>query len=263
MKTTAKIISIVVSILLVLGVIFSTEANLNLINNVCLYILAGIYLYCIMYFVIYKCFLKNKTIDSKQVFITVIVSVGFVVFMPFHYSEMVKQNRIQKIEQEETSIQISPGSKNANSKNNEIYIESIKIEQNDYNMYEIELTDGWEFVDGRPYTNQMDAKPIQINFNKNADVEIYVRKNANSGMINIKYCGFEKDFDLYSEKEIKKERINLDSVIPLEILHTRVGVRCAIYYICYGIITSTVVFIVISLLFRKTKTDKLIKKKEN
>ncbi len=257
-KKRAIIIYIIVSILLVYGLVFATSPNLFVRNTACLWILGWIYLFIFIYGIA-----GNKVIEAiKQqdsglgflVFLAVIS--GLIVWvLPFQYKQIVFTNTCEKYMLQSDKITIEPlNEKNVNSGGYGVCIEGIILNGEDYNLYNIPLTEGWEFVDGRPYTDRVGSEQLIIEIGEGNKYNLLVRKNNSAGKIRIYIGEDSKVFDLYSRDTVNRESLNLSSIFEDEMNERMIG-KEIIYYICYYII----IFILLTtayayyLLYRKKR----------
>lgn len=191
------------------------EANVYIINNLCLWILACTYLilfrYSILYGISLKCWKKYQN-RMLSIVVSVFLSLLLIAVLPFDYLGVLKVNSLEKAMLMNDTIVLTPEN---NKDKREITIEGIKVNGQDYNLYDISLEEGWEFIDGRPtciMTNE-EVRPLTIYLGKGNKYEIMLRKNQKAGSVRIA-CGSRSSvYNLYSDIDSNREIINLESVL--------------------------------------------------
>lgn len=239
-KIKTVFICMFLSLLLICGLIFATDSNIFIINTGCLWLLGFIYLFIVLY-----CIASHKIkdiVDHAFLFwaVSVVVSVFMMCILPFQYSKVLANNIFEKKMIQSKNLIIEPlDEKNENSSGYTVCIEGIVLDGVDYNMYEIPLSDGWEFVDGRPCAEGMAGK-LNIDVSKTDNYKLLVRKNQESGKIRVYMDGDSRVYDLYGEEAVDRETLDLSLIAETERNgQTSVG-KEIIYYICYFVVLFSI-----------------------
>lgn len=243
------LICLFISLVLGSGIIYTSNANLQFINTVCLWCFGILYLAIIMYWVLWKkCFQKFRGIHKAgRKVITILLSVIIValafVCLPFSIENVTRSNYLQKEMLGKSNIVITAlGEKNERSKGYDVWIEGIKVDKSDYNLYEIGLENGWDWKDGRPFYNKKELSSISFTLYAKDNYTLLTRKGPSMGKIKVQIGKISSVYDLYSEKTDDRYKLNLGQMVNDDNLYSK-GNKL-LYNICYITILWILSFIV-------------------
>lgn len=272
MKTSSigkLIFSIVLSIACTITLMFTSQSNLHDKNTVCLWILACIYLFLFWEFLFWgydmKKFMLLKRAGRKAVliFATIILAVvGFFAF-PFQYDKVVVENNCRKILLGEQTIQIKTlGEKNEKSEGYDVWLEGIRVDGKDYNLYEIALNKDWDYEEDRPFTDKKDAKAISISLDVKKDYDVMFRRGPQAGKIEVTVGETSKEIDLYAEKEEQRYKLDLEGIIAENLHIQEKATEEAGYSIAYIVLLLGGSFTLVMWIYAALAKEKHIKQKE-
>lgn len=255
-KKKCVLFNLCIAFISILLLKFSTESNNNDINSICLWVLGSIYLFLFMNFVFRKILINNYLKLNKKKYINIISTLFallILILLPFRYESIWKNNKMDMLLRNNSIIKIeSLAEKNPKSDGYEICIEGIKVNNEDYNLYEIPLVEPWAFVDGRPTINQNINSIIEISLETNSTYEVMIRKNPQAGIVKISIGNNEATFDLYSPDLIQHNKIDLSKVFDKSIDKINLVYKY-IFYIIYFIIIWVLSFSVIVTVWKRHK----------
>lgn len=248
-------IYIFVALSLVLILIYTSESNILVANTFFLWVLGFVYYFLYLRFVFDKFFNDFFEFEKKGnvILIVFLSSIMLCWLLPFRFQSIINENAIES-GMEDTKISIEAlAEKNAESKGYEVCLEGIRVNGNkDYNLYNIKLNDGWDFVDGRPIYLKKVKSNINIDLGDIKTYEILMRKNENSGKVKIKIGINEYVYDLYSKEEKPREILDLSKIF-LQNQEKNSGLQKELFYLAYFIIVESAMFSVVFYLKAKTK----------
>lgn len=263
------IFSIVLSVACTMILIFTSQSNLHDKNTVCLWILACIYLFLFWEFLFWKYdmkkFISLKRLGRKIVlaFVTIILAtVGFFTF-PFQYEKVVAENNYKKALLGEQTIHIKAlGEKNEKSDGYDVWLEGIRVDGKDYNLYEIDLNKDWEYKEDRPFTDEKDAKAISILLNVKKDYDVMLRKGPQAGKIEITVGQTSKVIDLYAEKEEQRYKLDMEGIVAANLHIQENATEKVCYSIAYIVLLLAGSFTLVMWIYTALAKEKHIKQKE-
>lgn len=234
--------SMVLSGVLLSVLCWSTHSNLFLINTVCLWILGWIYLsICCVYFVMNN---KLGAVENVKIgLIALLVSLAIFFVYPIKYGAVLTQNYYERQVLQTESITIVPlQTVNSNATAAEIYIDKIYFNYIEYDKNNLELPEGWQFLDRYVYcADARVAKPLVIDVPENNRYEIHFIMTEASGMFQYLVDEASVEIDLYNAA--RTDRV----IAPAEVweqITDAPKMERMIYYAAYGavlfIVTLTI-----------------------
>ncbi len=257
-KILKKIESIGIAIFFILCLSTLSKANAFLINTICLWGLGGIYIALFLYFGIFQ-YSAKAVIDNRSRIIygmiAGIFSLLLLLMLPIRYGTVLKENILESFwYQGDTIILENIGEKNSDSLGHAIWIEGIVQDGKDYNLYEIPLTEGWRFEDGRIVSDSITSKPLPLELLEKKPYRILFRKQKDAGCVRIKMGDYIGVVDLYQEKYEQHFEIEWKDIIELDF--SFLSIKRIIFYGLEFCIIWMIVFVLISYLgnsYRKKK----------
>lgn len=233
------LLGIVPSILLMV----LSNSDIKHVNTFILWVLGTIYLVFIWRFGFWDYFIKKFKSINKFIYKCVIFAmaicltlVGFFL-LPFQIADVRLTNSVNAILEEANTITItSLGQKNDSSNGYDIWIEGISIDDNDYNLYEIKLPEGWDFKEDRPFYSQKKESSIIIPISAKNDFGVMIRRGPSAGKILISINQYSKVIDLYSDELIQRNEIDLADVVSSNLNISVSTVEIILYDIAYLVI---------------------------
>lgn len=135
--------------------------------------------------------LKEYYSMKKKIITFLFISWAFILLFPIIKKELFEKN---------CSIQIiAEGTKNDSSKGTEVWLDSIEIDGNLYNLDNLSLTRGWENK-GRIFSSG-DSDPLEFELDYTKSVKITFIKHPYSGNVLLDVNGKQEELDLYSMNE--------------------------------------------------------------
>lgn len=263
MKNKGKriIIAAVITAVLISLLISVTHTNLFLDNTVMLWILATVYLLIFNYFIVLgwciKLFQKMENKDRIIVILTsIILGIVLLVICPYKYGKILTNNYVEKMRLMNNKVFISVNAPNTENGDQEVWIDSLKVDSRAYNIYEIPVdNDIWAFNDGKIFTDgTREHTELAIEFEQGQFFDIKFRKTPESGSALIKTDGYECVLDLYSPKE---ETVYLNWEDLYGSINSAPAAERLVYYIAYYLILLELSFTVVCYaLDRKNKEVK-------
>ena len=211
---------------------WSTHSNLFLTNTVCLWILGWIYLsLCCTYFV-----LNNKLGMAENVkvgFIALLVSLAVFFVYPMKYGTVLTENYYERQILQTKSVTIVPlQTVNSNATAAEIFIDKIYFNYKEYDKNNLELPEGWQFLDNYVYcADARAAKPLVVNIPEKNRFEIHFIMTEASGMFQYVVDESSTEVDLYHPA--RTDRV----IAPAEIwepITDAPNIDRLVYYAAYG-----------------------------
>lgn len=254
MKERSSVINVflicfLISLLLGCGLIFTSNSNLQFINVVFLWNLGILYLAIIIYAIFLKrCFAKFLKIRRKgRKIIIILLSVVIVAVafkcLPFSITNVTKNNFLKKEVLGKTNVVITAlGEKNDRSKGYEVWLEGVKVDKTDYNLYEINLEKGWDWNDGRPFYEENKKSSISFTINAKDRCVFLTRKGPNMGKVKVQIGKISTVYDLYSAHNDDRYKLDLEKMVNVDNLYSKMD-EC-IYDVCYLIILWILSFII-------------------
>lgn len=255
-----KIKYILVSLSCIIILILTTKSNIIITNTFCLWTLGFLYLSLFLIFIFDKMNKKFSKIERKSgIYILVsIISLFVCWLMPFRYNDIVDDNIVQQSMRNNSNIIIEAlGEKNDTSQGFEVCLEGIRMNGQDYNLYNIKLNDGWQFVDGRPIHKGQLKSRIQIDLGNVNTYEIMLRKNQNAGKVYVKIGKNGYIYDLYSKKPIQHYTIDISKIF-LQNIEKDNKINLLLFYCIYFFIIEMLVFSLIIFLISKRKKNQIV-----
>lgn len=240
-----NILYILVSLLTVVALSYTTKSNVSIPNTFWLWALGVLYLSLYLIFVADK-IIKSIILLKRKTYIlllSIILSIVACWLLPFHYQDIVNANKIELGMKDETLFIEALGDKNPKSKGNEVCIEGIKINRKDYNLYNLHLNDDWDFVDARATYLGNKTSQISLELDYRNKYEIKFKKTNNSGKVKIKMGKYEQVYDLYSDEPVQYDNIELKKAFLNNEIETS-NIQEGIFYLLYFLIIEILILTV-------------------
>lgn len=136
---------------------------------------------------------------------------------------------------------LATGEKNIKSNASEVWITRVIIDNEKYDVSNINLENGWELKDGSIVSYKNQPKNIKMNFKCKNEVKIYFLKHPWSGIVKVIDKDSESTIDLFSEKACDYEYIIKASQVKLNPL------KLSILFIGIGIILYNLFLFMVAL----------------
>lgn len=256
------LISLFLSIVLNLILIYLVRSNMDSMNTVCLWGLGSIYLAAFFYLILYKCsaysIRKNKSLFLSITSISVLVTFILLFLLPFRFGQVLKSNVLEKLLNKNSKIEIEVlNQKNENSAGNAVWLEGIIVDNKDYNLYEIPITDGWERIDGRIAAMDFNAEKLTVDLPAHDIFSIMFRHQNDAGMIRIKIGNYEHTYDLYHTEFDQRAELDLSNLIEVG-YDTQIMKQRFVFYVIEAIILWSISFNIIAYLMTSYLNKKYI-----
>lgn len=260
-------ISILLSALIIIGLIFTTDSNLFLTNTLALWIVAEVYFALFLRFVLFgwvsRQIAKRKINIIKVGGLSLLFSFILLCLLPWKYGHVLTNNYIEKARlfNNEITIHVEDQHNSASSAQ-EVWIDAVKEQNKDYNLYEISLDDqNWIFKDGCIYTDGSTNIDLTICFPQRLLYEIRFKMTPASGMVTISSGSNRYTMDLYSPTK-KYAYINWENLYG-RITAADPILRLAYYFFYFLIIWIMVFSLTIYLSVRRQRTPVFSRTKAN
>lgn len=231
-KGLKKIASILIAAFLISCLCILSKANLFRINTVCLWILGGVYLTFIFYFGIFGCFVKTVTdrrTGIRYMIYAGVLSLLLIFFLPIRYGTVLKENLLDRFWYQGEGIVVeSTKEKNENSLGYAVWIEGIVQDGKDFNLYEIPLSEGWRFEEGRIVSDAIEAEPLLLKLPEKNPYRIFFRKQEDAGCVRIRIGDFERVVDLYQKEYEQRFEMDWNDWVKLEV--SFLGLKRLVFY---------------------------------
>jgi len=203
--------------------------------------------------------IANK-VKGEHLHIPIYLSISFVlslillIVMPFKLNNIIDNNIIERnMLNTDTITFITTGEKNPLSSGYDIWLEGIRVNNQDYNLYDLALPDSWTFVEDRPLSTTAQVSSIVIDLPKMSEYIIYMRKVPSGGIVQIELNGMSMKYDLYNENSIQRNIVDLSTLLLAQ--YTISSYEYIIFYLI-----AWILYLIISLsclpyvahLFKKT-----------
>lgn len=267
--TGKLILGILAGIVCTVILMITSESDLRDTNTVCLWVLAGVYL-CVFWNLLFGKYDMEKFFDIKKsgrkvflVFISLVLTAVFFFSFPFQYKKVVESNTCSKAILGDQTITLEiTGEKNEKSTGYDVWLEGIKVDGKDYNLYEIDLPENWEYKEDRPFTNEKKAGVVTIKLDAKKSYDIMLRKGPQAGKVKVSIGKNSQEIDLYEEKEEQHFKVDINKIVTenIKIDGSLGGEVC--YSIVYIILLWAGSFTLIMWLYSMLAKEKHIKEKE-
>lgn len=190
MKSDKKkiLLAVLLSFFMMTALCWSVESNLSIVNTVCLWILGGIYWFCFLYAVVFRCYQNgNKKQRGIINFSACILSIVIIIFNWEKYDDIVAENYYERKMLENNIVSIKPlEDVNPEATAAEIWVNKIVVNDKDYNIESLNLSEGWRILDGYIYADDARAaQPLKLVFPANSCYEISFIMTEASGMVEL------------------------------------------------------------------------------
>lgn len=128
---------------------------------------------------------------KRRIIIFLAISWAFVLLFPVIKKELFEKNCSIKI--------VAEGSKNKSSKGTEVWLDSIEVDGDLYNLDNLSLTEGWENK-GRIFSSGY-SSPLEFEIDYTKSVKMKFIKHPYSGKVLLDIDGKQEELDLYSENQ--------------------------------------------------------------
>lgn len=210
----SSIIGAIISIILLM---ITSKAFVGDANAICLWFLAGVYLVLFHYFAFWGYAvkkIKNSSYKRETIVCSIIVTLLLFLFLPFRYDNVLENNYFLKNYLDNQTIAIEPlKEKNELSSGYQIWLEGIKVDGKDYNLYNISLPDKWDFVEDRPFTDNQMAPLLSFKLNAKSSYDIMIRKGPNAGMARVSVGTKSAVVDFYQEMEETRAELDIMEIV--------------------------------------------------
>lgn len=263
-KKRKIVTSIIMGVFCCVVLLVTSKADISDINTRCLWFLGMIYLMVFNYFIFWEFDIKYAT--GRRVPVKISVSIGLTILLftilPFRYDKVVRNNFFLTHYLENQLITIQPIANAAETESgHEIWLEGVTVDGKDYNIYEIPLAEGWDYVEGRPYTNMESVAPLTFELTAKESYDIMIRKGPNAGTAKISIGDKSRVFSFYSEtneqracvdiKELFLKDFSVDNVIG------RIFYNCILFLVLFEL-----AFTIMTWMFIFAYREKKLKEKE-
>ncbi len=193
-KTKKKkiLVSVVTSICSTAALILTSNSDLQVINTRCLWVLGCIYLALGWYFLFWNydlaqfATIRNRMRQVIVVFCSVLIACFLFTVLPLKQGMILKNQYYQKELAGSQTAQIRTlGEKNQKASGYQVWLEGIRFGGSDLNLYELQLPEGWEFREDRPYTQQQAESELIIPLSAEPDYTLMIRRGPDAGMVKV------------------------------------------------------------------------------
>lgn len=209
--------SFIIGMSTILILIITSKTKFRDINTICLWILSGCYLVAFNYFGFWNYVVRKwkKSKNKREIIVNIImIMLILFVFLPFKYNNVIDNNYFLDNYLDNQKIDIIPlGEKNEQSLGYQIWLEGIREDDKDYNLYNLVLTDGWEYVEERPFTDGMQTGALSFTLNADSSYDIMIRRGPNAGKAEIRIGGKSSIFDFYQKVDEQRAVIDIKKII--------------------------------------------------
>lgn len=224
MKGKAKkkkiLVSVITSICSIAALIITSKSDLHVVNTFCLWILGCVYLALGWYFLFWNYDLaqfakiRNRTRQFMVVFCSLLITSFLFTVLPLKQGMVLKNQYYHKELAGNQTVQIRTlGEKNQQAAGYQVWLEGIRYSGMDFNLYELQLPEGWEFREDRPYTQQQAESELTVPLSQEPDYTLMLRRGPYAGMVELMVGGRAAVVDLYAEQAEQRAEVDLKEII--------------------------------------------------
>ena len=213
-------VSVLTSICSIIALIFTSESDLHVVNTFCLWVLGCIYLALGWYFLFWNydrtqfAKIRNRTRQSMVLLCSLLITGFLFSVLPLKQGIVLSKQYYQKERKANQTIRVRTlGEKNPKASGYQVWLEGIRFDGRDFNLYELQLPAGWEFREDRPYTEQQAESELVVPLSEQPDYTLMLRRGPDAGMVELAVGDRAVVVDLYAKQEEQRAEVDLEKII--------------------------------------------------